>query len=67
MANSGLTPDQIAWLQAIVQQVQREGHGMVVIKIEHGVPRYIIPAPSLDFLGRNLQDYREDRKNDNKS
>lgn len=63
MDKHGLTQDQIERLQRYVEEIQHEGHGMVIIMVENGVARYIIPAPSLDFLpGKSLEEYREKRK-----
>lgn len=61
---NGLTPRQIDLLQRYIAEVQDEGHGMVIIMIENGIARYIIPAPSLNFLpGGLLDEYNNKVKN----
>jgi len=44
-----LTQEQIDRLQELIRVIEESGFGWVVIAIERGAVRYIVPAPSLDF------------------
>jgi len=57
-----LSDQQLVTLDELIEKIQNNpGFGYVVIIIQNGHPRFIMPAPSLDFeRGNHEQDHGQE-------